>query len=569
MQVAKKWVEAKEIADEEINSLSAAINVNPILAKILIQRGINSYAKAKTFFRPQLDDLHDPFLMKDMIKAVDRVLAAFSANEKILVYGDYDVDGTTAVATMYGFLQSQHSTVEYYIPDRYSEGYGISKQGIDFAYEQGATLIISLDCGIKATDKIAYANELGIDFIICDHHLPGEQLPDACAILDPKQKDCNYPFKELSGCGVGFKLIQALCQALELPEHIAFEYLDLLAVSIAADIVSVTGENRILAFYGLEKINFNPKPGIKALLTLAGVKGKIEIAHLVFQVSPKINAAGRIDHAHLAVRLLTAKNEEEALLIAQMVGDKNNRRKDFDQNITKEAIKLIEADHGEVPAKTTVLFQKHWHKGVIGIVASRCIEKYYRPTVILTESNGAATGSARSVHGFDVHEAISKCAAVLTQYGGHKYAAGLTLPLANVAKFAQLFEAEVQKSIKDEDLIPKIDIDSYLKIAQISQRFFSILCQMDPYGPDNMQPVFAATNIIIEGEVKVLKKEHLKFYVKDVDGKLSYSAIAFNQLSAKSVLMENKPFEISFTIQENDFKGFKSLQLMVKDIRSL
>ncbi|MFQ3215018.1 MAG: single-stranded-DNA-specific exonuclease, partial [Marivirga sp.] len=425
MVMQKKWIEKEAIQLEAIRNLSESININPVLSKILIQRDINTYDKAKKFFRPNLDSLHDPFLMKDMEKAVERLITAISNNEAILVYGDYDVDGTTAVASMYSFIKSIYEHVSYYIPDRYLEGYGISTQGIDFAKENDFKLIISLDCGIKAVDKINYANKLGVDFIICDHHLPDVQVPAAIAVLDPKQKDCTYPFKELSGCGVGFKLIQAYCKRQNLPDHMPFEYLDLLAVSIAADIVSVVGENRTLAFYGLEKINFNPRPGIKAILESAMIKGKINISHLVFQLSPRINAAGRIDHAHLAVKLLTASNEEEAALIALQIGDKNNRRKDFDKDITSQALALINSDSKLQNAKTTVLYHKNWHKGVIGIVASRCIEHFYRPTIILTESNGQATGSARSVAGYNIHTAIEQCSELLDQFGGHKYAAGL------------------------------------------------------------------------------------------------------------------------------------------------
>ena len=569
MQVEKKWVLAEEVDENQVTDLSKSINVNPTLAKILVQRGITSFDEAKAFFRPQLEELHDPFKMKDMDKAVERILTAFDQNESIMVYGDYDVDGTTAVASMYSFLNSQYTHLTYYIPDRYLEGYGLSKQGIDYAKENNISLIITLDCGIKAVELIGYAKELGIDVIICDHHLPGKELPPALAVLDPKQTDCKYPFKELSGCGVGFKLIQALCTKLNLAEYVAYEYLDLVAVSIAADIVSVTGENRTLAFYGLEKINFNPKPGIKALLHLGGVKSKVEISHLVFQVSPRINAAGRIDHAHLAVKLLIAKNEEEAMLIAQQVGDKNNRRKDFDQGITKEAIQIIESTEKNLKAKTTVLYQKNWHKGVIGIVASRCIEKYYRPTIILTESNGQATGSARSVHGFDIHQAISNCADLLSQYGGHKYAAGLTMPIENIDAFVEKFEQEVSQTINDEDLIPKVKVDSYIALDQITDKFFGILSQMDPYGPNNMQPVFAAKDLELVSEVKILKEQHLKFNVKDKDGKVEFTALAFGMRDALPILNNQNDFEIAFTIQMNEFNGAKSLQLVVKDIRRI
>ncbi len=563
----KKWIFTESPQEAEIQALSKAINVNNVLTKILIQRGINNFENAKIFFRPELEQLHNPFLMKDMDVATARILQAITDNESILVYGDYDVDGTTSVAMMYSFLKSIYPNVYYYIPDRYAEGYGISTQGIDYAIENKLSLIISLDCGIKAVDKIAYANENQIDFIICDHHLPGEKLPEAVAVLDPKRSDCPYPFKELSGCGVGFKLIQAYCIKNDIAEHRAFEFLDLLSVSIAADIVPVTGENRILAFYGLEKINFNPRPGIKALLDVAGLKGKITISNLVFQLGPRINAAGRIDHAHLAVKLLTSVNEEEAAIIATQISEKNNRRKDFDQEITAQAIHKIESEEVLKLAKTTVLYQEDWHKGVIGIVASRCIEQYHRPTIILTKSNGKATGSARSVLGFDIHKAISACADLLTQFGGHMYAAGLTMPIENIQAFTEKFEAVVNSSITAEQLQAKTHLDSYVELDQITSRFYNILCQMDPFGPENMQPVFGAKNLVLCESPKILKEKHLKMIVKDRDGKQQMQAIGFGMAHFKDSLEQSENFELAFTIQENEYNGFKSLQLYLKDIR--
>lgn len=563
----KKWIFTESPQEAEIQALSKAINVNNVLTKILIQRGINNFENAKIFFRPELEQLHNPFLMKDMDVATARILQAITDNESILVYGDYDVDGTTSVAMMYSFLKSIYPNVYYYIPDRYAEGYGISTQGIDYAIENKLSLIISLDCGIKAVDKIAYANENQIDFIICDHHLPGEKLPEAVAVLDPKRSDCPYPFKELSGCGVGFKLIQAYCIKNDIAEHRAFEFLDLLSVSIAADIVPVTGENRILAFYGLEKINFNPRPGIKALLDVAGLKGKITISNLVFQLGPRINAAGRIDHAHLAVKLLTSVNEEEAAIIATQISEKNNRRKDFDQDITAQAIHKIESEEVLKLAKTTVLYQEDWHKGVIGIVASRCIEQYHRPTIILTKSNGKATGSARSVLGFDIHKAISACADLLTQFGGHMYAAGLTMPIENIQAFTEKFEAVVNSSITAEQLQAKTHLDSYVELDQITSRFYNILCQMDPFGPENMQPVFGAKNLVLCESPKILKEKHLKMIVKDRDGKQQMQAIGFGMAHFKDSLEQSENFELAFTIQENEYNGFKSLQLYLKDIR--
>jgi len=567
MPKEKKWIMAPEPNSEKVDGLRKSININPILSKILVSRGITDYNEAKTYFRPSLEDCHDPFLMQDMLAAVNRLITAIDTNESVLVYGDYDVDGSTSVSMMYSFLKNYCKQLYYYIPDRYLEGYGISKQGIDYAKERNCTLIISLDCGIKAIEQVDYANSKNIDFIICDHHNPGEDLPAAVAVLDPKREDCQYPFKELSGCGVGFKLIQAFCLQQEIPEHHAFELLDLVAISIAADIVAVTGENRILAFYGLEKINFNPRPGIKALLQASGLRDKITISNLVFQLGPRINAAGRIDHAHLAVRLLTAIHEDEALIIAENISNKNNTRKDFDQNITSEALSTIEENRGLLLAKSTVLFNKDWHKGVIGIVASRCIEHHYRPTIIMTESNGKATGSARSVDGFDLYAAIESCKGHLEQFGGHKHAAGLTLSIDKIPAFSAAFEEAVQQSITDEQLIPKINIDSYIKLDQINEKFYAILSQMDPFGPGNMQPVFAAKELAILGEPLILKEKHLKLTVKDRGGRQKFTALGFGMADYKALLGGSYNFELAFTIQENNFNGTKSLQLYLKDIR--
>lgn len=567
MPKQKKWIIAPEPEQNKIDELSQSININPVLSKILVTRGITNFQEAKTFFRPSIEDCHNPFLMQDMDIAVNRLIDAIDNKEAILVYGDYDVDGSTSVAMMYSFLKSYCENLYYYIPDRYLEGYGISNKGIDYAKENNCSLIISLDCGIKAVGQVDYANSKSIDFIICDHHNPGESLPEAVAVLDPKRKDCTYPFKELSGCGVGFKLIQAFCIQKEIPEHHAFELLDLVAISIAADIVAVTGENRILAFYGLEKINFNPRPGIKALIQASGLKDKITISNLVFQLGPRINAAGRIDHAHLAVKLLTAIHEDEALIIAENVSSKNTTRKDFDQNITNEALSTIEDNQELISAKSTVLFNKNWHKGVIGIVASRCIEHHYRPTIIMTESNGKATGSARSVDGFDLYSAIESCKEYLDQFGGHKHAAGLTLSIDQIPSFTAAFEAVVQKNITEDQLIPKIKIDSYIEIDQITDKFYSILSQMDPFGPGNMQPVFAAKNLSILGEPLILKEKHLKLTVKNKSGKNKITAIGFGMAEYKDLIMNSNAFELAFTIQENHFNGVKSLQLYLKDIR--
>lgn len=567
MPKEKKWIFTPEPTTKKVDELSKSININPILSKILVNRGISTFEEAKTFFRPSIEDCHDPFLMKDMDVATKRLIKAIDNQEPILVYGDYDVDGSTSVAMMYSFLKNYCKELYYYIPDRYLEGYGVSRKGIDYAKEKNCKLIISLDCGIKANEQVRYANSKSVDFIICDHHNPGDKLPEAVAVLDPKRVDCQYPYKELSGCGVGFKFIQAFCIQMGIPEHHAFELLDLVAISIAADIVAVTGENRILAYYGLEKINFNPRPGIKALLQSSGLKEKITISNLVFQLGPRINAAGRIDHAHLAVKLLTSIHEDEALIIAENVSKKNNTRKDFDQNITDEALSSIEENSQLLTAKSTVLFNKNWHKGVIGIVASRCIEHHYRPTIIMTESNGKATGSARSVDGFDLYAAIESCQEHLDQFGGHKHAAGLTLSIDNIPNFAKAFEKVVQNSITEDQLIPKVNIDSYIKINQITDKFYSILSQMDPYGPGNMQPVFAAKDLEVLGEPLILKEKHLKLTVKDKNGQQKINAIGFGMAAYKPLILDSDSFELAFTIQENHFNGTKSLQLYLKDIR--
>ncbi|HEY8399612.1 MAG TPA: single-stranded-DNA-specific exonuclease RecJ, partial [Cytophagaceae bacterium] len=446
----KRW-DFKAIPDDEsIKQLSEAINVNPSLATILIQRNIKTFDEAKSFFRPSLAELHDPFLMEDMVVAVSRIEKAIQRREKILIYGDYDVDGTTAVSLVYSFLKNVYPAIEYYIPDRYKEGYGISYKGIDYASKNHFSLIISLDCGIKSTEHIKYAKERSIDFIICDHHTPGQELPEAVAVLDPKRKDCNYPYKELSGCGVGFKLMEAFARKNNIPSSELLPFLDLVAISICSDIVPITGENRILTYYGLQQINKNPRPGVKALIGVSGLKKELDVTNVVFGLGPRINAAGRIAHANAAVQLLTCENTEEAEQWAKNIDDKNLTRKDFDSSITEEAIQMIEQDELLLQARSTVLFKKDWHKGVIGIVASRCIEKYYRPTVILTESNNYATGSARSVDGFDLYEAISRCSDLLEQFGGHMYAAGLTLKKENIPAFAEKFESVVRELITED-----------------------------------------------------------------------------------------------------------------------
>ncbi|MGZ3939876.1 MAG: single-stranded-DNA-specific exonuclease RecJ, partial [Flavisolibacter sp.] len=467
---------------EKTDTLFKDLKIHPALCNILVQRGIDNYEEAKRFFRPQLSDLHDPFLMKDMDKAVSRVLSAFSSGEKILVFGDYDVDGTTSVACMYQFLKKYHPYTEFYIPHRYREGYGVSKTGIDFAFENQFSLIVSLDCGIKSVELIQYAKELGIDFIVCDHHLPDDRLPPAVAVLNPKQRDCNYPYKELCGCGVGFKLISALCQRMRLPDETPFEYLDLVATAIAADIVSITGENRVLAYYGLKKANTNPNMGIKALSFLSNHTKDLHINNLVFLIAPRVNAAGRMDDARKAVMMFVSETYEEALHWAEQLHADNDSRKEADMSITEEALSIIENDEVMVNRRSTVLFQPHWHKGVVGIVASRLIDHYYRPTIILTQSGGYVAGSARSVSGFNVYEAIHQCRDLLLGYGGHFYAAGMTLENEKVDAFKERFEEVVQASIHPELLIPEIVIDAEISLMDIKQSFYDILCQMEPFG---------------------------------------------------------------------------------------
>lgn len=565
--IDKRWVVKPTPADDRVNRLSNAINISKPIARILCQRGIDSYDRAKEFFNPSLDQLIDPLLMKDMDKAVSRIDEAIREEENILVYGDYDVDGTTSVALFFGFLNSFYEHCDFYIPDRYKEGYGISQQGIDWALQQGFSLIIALDCGIKSVDLIGYARDKGIDFIVCDHHLPGDVLPPAVAILDPKRKDCSYPFKELPGCGIGFKLAQAITQRIPTINVDPLGLLDLVAVSIASDIVPIYGENRVLTYFGVQHLENNPRPGLKALMRLAGILKRVTVTHIVFGLAPRINAAGRISHAKAAVNLLLAKSEEEADDFAEQLNSHNDQRKDFDQGITQEALGMIDNDPVLQAAKTTVLFKNDWHKGVIGIVASRCIEKYHRPTIILTESNKMATGSARSVPGFDVHSAIDACSDLLEQYGGHRYAAGLSLKLENINSFRERFEEVVAESIPRELLIPRLDIDTELALDYITPNFFKVIERMAPFGPENLRPVFASENCKVTGSVSLIKGEHLKFQVQQAGGTRRFGAIAFGQARHFDALADGKEFSMVYAVEENEYKGLKSIQLNVKDIR--
>jgi single-stranded-DNA-specific exonuclease len=550
---------------EKISSLHEALKINKTLCSILVQRGIDTYDKAKDFFRPQLSQLHNPWSMKDMDKAVNRILLAFQQHEKILVFGDYDVDGTTAVASMYQYLSAIYDQVDFYIPHRYREGYGVSKMGIDYAKETGVTLIISLDCGIKSVDLIQYAKSLDIDFIICDHHLPDQELPPAVAILNPKQLDCAYPYKELCGCGVGFKLMTAISEKLSLPESTHFAYLDLVVTAIAADIVPISGENRILAYYGLEKVNQNPCAGIKALMQLAAVQKTMHITNLVFIIAPRVNAAGRMDDAKKAVQLFIEKDPVKAKAFAEMLHSDNADRREADSSITEEALALIEADPAFANKKTTVVYQEHWHKGVVGIVASRLIEKYYRPTIVLTKSGEYVAGSARSVAGFNLYEAIHACREHLLGYGGHFAAAGMTLLPEKVNDFAAAFEKAVQQQIKPEQLIPEIIIDAPIQFDAITPTLYSILTQMEPFGPDNMRPIFIAEKVYDTGFSKIVKEQHIRFVVKQKN--ITLTGIGFNMAEKFSLMQQQKPLDIVFTLDENEWNGEKSIQLKMIDFR--
>jgi len=561
----KRW-KILQADKSKTDALQESLKINPALCSILIERGFDDFEKARQYFRPQLSDLHDPWLMKDMGKAVQRIDTAFAKKEKILVFGDYDVDGTTSVACMYKFLSKIYNAefLDFYIPHRYREGYGVSKMGIDFAKENNFSLIISLDCGIKSVDLITYAKDIGIDFIVCDHHLPDKEIPPAVAILNPKQIDCNYPYKELCGCGVGFKLIAALASHLNIDEEHYHCYLDLVAVAIAADIVPMTGENRILAYYGLEKINSIPNQGIKALIFLGGIQKKLSINNVVFVIAPRVNAAGRMDDAKKAVQLFVEEDYNKALEFAEMLHSDNTDRKEADSSITAEALEIINTNIALQNKKTTVVFRDHWHKGVVGIVASRLIETYYRPTVVLTQSDGIATGSARSVPGFNLYEAIHACREYLLGYGGHFAAAGLSMLPENIEPFTAKFEAVVSATIPEHLLIPEIIIDSEIPFADLTQNFYNIICQMEPFGPENMRPVFVAKNIQDTGYSKIVKELHIRFVVKQ--DKFSFTGIGFN-LAEKFELLK-KPFDLVFTLDENEWNGNISLQLKVIDLRS-
>ncbi len=573
-----KKVIIKEKAEEsvirhlqEVLKTKDNVLLNETLANLLAQRGIKTYEEAETFFRPSLDKLHDPFLMKDTDKAVSRLSKAILQNEKILIYGDYDVDGTTSTALVYSFLKKYVKQIDYYIPDRYSEGYGISYKGIDFAEKNNFSLVIALDCGIKANKKIDYANQKNIDFIICDHHTPGDKIPDATAVLDPKRPDCSYPDKNLSGCGVGFKFLQAFSESQQIPFDELLEFIDLVAVSIASDIVPVVGENRILAYYGLKKLNSNPITGLKTIKNIAGVKDKdLTISDCVFKIGPRINAAGRIESGMSAVELLISEDSADAHGFAKNIDNFNNERKELDRTITHDALRTIGTDIDLRNRKSTVVFHKDWHKGVVGIVASRLTETYYRPTIVLGESDGLATGSARSVSDYNIYEAIDACSHLLESFGGHKFAAGLSLKVENIEAFSDCFEKYVSETITDEQLIPVIRVDAKLKFSDIDRKFFSIMSQMAPFGPGNMSPVFITENVQDTGNSRRVgaNKDHLKLEVADEEGVImSGIAFSFEPEYYERMSTEPKPkFDICYSINKNEFRGKITLQLSVKEI---
>jgi single-stranded-DNA-specific exonuclease len=545
-----------------VSKLSKVLNVSEIVAHLLVLRGITTFEEAKSFFRPEISYLHDPLLMKNMQKAVDRIQTVISNGEKVLVYGDYDVDGTTSVAMMYSFLKNKVKEIEYYIPCRYDEGYGISLKGIDYAKDNNFALIIALDCGIRAVNQVDYANKKGVDFIICDHHNPGEKVPEAVAILNPKQIDCDYPYKELSGCGVGFKLIQAFSKQNNIDFSEIMEYLDLLTVSIGADIVPMTGENRVFSFYGLQQINKTPRVGLKALMEVANKTKNVTITDVVFGVAPRINAAGRIEHAKKAVEILVETDYAKAKLFADKIEGNNTTRKDLDKSITMEALEMI-----DVKKKSTVVHSEHWHKGVVGIVASRLIETHYKPTIVLAEKDGILTGSARSVHDFDLYRAIAKCEHLCEKFGGHKYAAGLSIKKENLPQFIDAFEKSVSESITEDQLTPKINIDKVIDIDAVDDKLYRIIKQFSPFGPKNLSPIFVSKGVIDNGYGKQVgeDKTHLRINAKKNKGAIA--GIGFGMGEYFEIIKDNQTFDVCYSIDENEWNGKKSLQLRIRDIK--
>ncbi|MCV6629747.1 MAG: single-stranded-DNA-specific exonuclease RecJ [Flavobacteriaceae bacterium] len=560
-----RWIVAPQVPNDKVSALCEALEVDPILAQLLVQRGIEGFEDAKRFFRPQLQHLHDPFLMRDMSLAVDRLLLAKERGESVLVYGDYDVDGTTAVSLMATYLDHLGLEVATYIPDRYAEGYGVSFAGIDFAIDNEFSLIVALDCGIKAIEKVAYAKEKAIDFIICDHHTPGEVLPQAVAVLDPKREDCSYPYKELCGCGVGFKLVQAIHQYLQLDFEDLIPYLDLVAIAIGADIVPITGENRVLAYYGLKQVNSHPRLGVEVLLSKEK-KGKMTITDLVFGIAPRINAAGRMRHGTYAVQLLMQTQWDIALLIAKEIEEFNTNRRETDAAITEEALAQIE-ENREQEGFTTVVFDPNWHKGVIGIVASRLIETYYRPTLVFTKSGDKLAASARSVRGFDIYKALEACAAHIEQFGGHKYAAGLTLLPENYTAFKQAFEKVVAATMDKNLRTPEVSIDTVLPFSSLTPKFYRILKQLAPFGPENRTPVFLTENVYDKGWAKKVGSDQTHLKCRLMQGQRELDGIGFGLGDKLESLQNKQRVDVVYTLDENEWNGKVSLQLRIKDIK--
>ena len=572
MAVEKIW-KYKEVADpENVKQLASELGVDPVLAELLVQRGVHTFEQARSFFRPNLDDLHDPFLMTDMEKAVGRLHDAVVSREKILVYGDYDVDGTTAVSLVYSFLRNHtKAVVDFYIPERYDEGYGVSYKGLDWASENDFKLIITLDCGIKANEKVEYARERGIDMIICDHHLPENELPKAVAVLDPKREDCHYPFDDLSGCGVGFKLVQAYAQRYEIPFDYLIPLMDLLVVSIASDLVSVTDENRILAHYGLKQLNVNPRKGLMAMIQLSGLEpGHLTIDDIVFKIGPRINAAGRMETGRIAVELLTATDLATANRIGAEINEHNNERKNIDRRITQEALEMVESGNCLSSGKATIVYNPLWHKGVVGIVASRLVEAFYKPTIVFTKSQGGfVTGSARSVHGFDLYGAIESCADLLENFGGHLYAAGLTLREENLSEFCERMEKFISEAIIPEMQKPVVDVDAMLNFSQITPKFLRILKQFQPFGPGNSAPVFRTDNVYDNGMGRKVGAEggHLKLeLIQESHPYHHISAIAFNMADFFTHIKAGNPIDVCYSIVENYYRGTSNTQLRIKDL---
>ncbi len=566
-----KWIIRESADSATVERLAAEVGIDRVLADLLVQRGVSTFEEARSFFRPSLDKLHDPFLMRDMDAAVERLRRAIVSGEKILVYGDYDVDGTTAVALVYSFIRRFTAAVDFYIPDRYDEGYGVSFKGIDWASDNGFSLLITLDCGIKARDKVDYAAGKGVDVIICDHHLPEDELPQAVAVLDPKREDCRYPFDDLSGCGVGFKLVQAYSQRYGIPFESLIPLLDLLVVSIASDLVTMVGENRILAHFGLKQLNENPCQGLLAMITLSNLEpGHITVDDIVFKIGPRINAAGRMESGRMAVELLTAADSSVAMAIGEKINESNNERKNIDREITQEALEMVQSGNCLCSANATIVYNPKWNKGVVGIVASRLVEAYYRPTVVLTKSNGFVTGSARSIAGFDLYEAIESCADLLENFGGHMYAAGLTLREEKLEEFAARMDSFIAGHVTAEMLTPVVEVDSKLDFAQITPKFFRILKQFQPFGPGNGNPVFVTENVYDSGTGRKVGAGgvHMKLdLIQESQPYHQIPSIAFNMADRFDYIRQGNPFDVCYAIVENYYRGNSSIQLRIRDLR--